>query len=172
MRKLKEPLTITIETEEELFGLWHRLNARPELFMSYGEDSYDYEGWLAKEGKALYKFDAVMFEGEGSTDRLFDVVHSGLEKRYKLDEEEGLYEERELDEEDEYVKFDTFDDFYNWAVEGWHSYAKFIDATGVDWSDLEGVEFQVIHNRVYFREDIDTNVDRGLEQRRGMTEKE
>jgi hypothetical protein len=58
----------------------------------------------------------------------------------------------DLDHEPGYVKFDKYKDFVDWACEGWDTYMDFVDSTGVTWQQLKGVEFQVIHNRVYFKE--------------------
>jgi len=78
MKRLKEPLTITIETEEELFSLWHRLNSQGELYTTH--DSYDYESWLGKVNKVDYRFDDLILNDK-IINRLFWIVEGGIQDR-------------------------------------------------------------------------------------------
>ena len=57
------------------------------------------------------------------------------------------------DEDGEYVMFKDLNSFDLWCAEGgWGGYDGFFQATGLSFEELQGVYFQVIHNRVFLKE--------------------
>jgi len=51
-----------------------------------------------------------------------------------------------------YTKFDNYEDFDKWCSEGyWNGAEGFKKSTGVDYHEIEGLYFQVVHNRIYIK---------------------
>jgi len=64
------------------------------------------------------------------------------------------YEEKDFGDEEIWAKCDTLEQFEEWCVDGfWNSVQDFEQDTGIMFEDIEGQWFQVVHNRVYLKED-------------------
>jgi hypothetical protein len=58
-----------------------------------------------------------------------------------------------LNNEPNYVVFHDPISFHKWCIEGdWGGLKEFENATGVKFEEIVGVSFQVIHNRIFFKE--------------------
>ena len=64
-------------------------------------------------------------------------------------------------DEIDYAKFDNYDDFDQWCREGgWDGAFGFTKSTGIDFSEIRGKYFQVVHNRVYIMENQEWEIDK------------